>query len=112
MFCDVFRLHISISHLHTRRARSITRTKELGQFRFVEMFGDPVVHLDKGETVRLDTLAEKITVGFVGEASNEYVDEGVPYLRTQNVRVNRIDLAGLIYVNETFHSKRQIARLH
>ena len=76
------------------------------------MFGDPVVHLDKGETVRLDTLAEKITVGFVGEASNEYVDEGVPYLRTQNVRVNRIDLAGLIYVNETFHNKNQKSIIH
>ena len=76
------------------------------------MFGDPVVHLDKGETVRLDLLVEKITVGFVGQASNEYVDESVTYLRTQNVRVNRIDLAGLIYVNETFHNKNQKSIIH
>ena len=89
------------------RKKEITILDDLIKARFVEMFGDPVVHLDKGETVKLDTLAEKITVGFVGEASNEYVDEGVPYLRTQNVRVNRIDLAGLIYVNQKFHNKNQ-----
>ena len=94
------------------RRKELLLLDDLIKARFVEMFGDPVVHLDKGETVRLDTLAEKITVGFVGEASNEYVDEGVPYLRTQNVRVNRIDLDGLIYVNEKFHNKNQKSIIH
>lgn len=95
-----------------RRKQELQLLDDLIKARFVELFGDPVVHLDKGETVKLDTLAEKITVGFVGEASNEYVDEGVPYLRTQNVRVNRIDLTGLIYVNEKFHNKNQKSIIH
>lgn len=94
------------------RKAELEAFEELKKARFVEMFGDPVVHLHKGETVKLDTIADKITVGFVGEASNEYVDEGVPYLRTQNVRVNRIDLKGLIYVNESFHNKNQKSIIH
>lgn len=85
---------------------------ELIKARFVELFGDPVEHLDNGETVRLDTIADRITVGFVGEASNDYVDDGVPYLRTQNVRVNHIDLSGLIYVTENFHKRNEKSIIH
>ena len=85
---------------------------ELIKARFVELFGDPVEHLDNGETVRLDTIADRITVGFVGEASNDYVDDGVPYLRTQNVRVNHIDLSGLIYVTENFHQRNEKSIIH
>ena len=38
IFLVTFSLHISISHLHTFRARSIPRTKEFDQFRFVKRF--------------------------------------------------------------------------
>ena len=95
-----------------KRKLELSSLDDLIKARFIELFGDPVIHLDKGETVKLDTIADKITVGFVGEASNEYVDEGVPYLRTQNVRVNRIDLNGLIYVSEAFHNKNQKSIIH
>ncbi len=101
-----------VSSVIKKREDELSVLENLIKARFVEMFGDPVVHLYKGETVKLDTVADKITVGFVGEASNEYADEGVPYLRTQNVRVNRIDLNGLIYVNEAFHNKNQKSIIH
>ena len=94
------------------RKQQLQSMDQLIKARFVEMFGDPVEHLDRGETLTLEKLANKITVGFVGEASNEYVDEGVPYLRTQNVRVNHIDLSGLIFVNQAFHQKNQKSIIH
>jgi type I restriction enzyme S subunit len=94
------------------RTKELQKLDDLTKARFVEMFGDPVKHLDNGDTVQLETLAEKITVGFVGEASNEYVEKGIPYLRTQNVRVNRIDLNGLIYVNERFHRNNPKSTIH
>lgn len=94
------------------RMVELQKLDDLIKARFVELFGDPVEHLDRGETVSLEKIADRITVGFVGEASNEYVDEGVPYLRTQNVRVNHIDLSGLIYVNEAFHNKNQKSIIH
>ena len=89
----------------SKSEQQLAKLDELVKSRFVEMFGDPISHLDRGETKQLDRIAERITVGFVGEASNDYVEAGVPYLRTQNVRVNHIDLEGLIYVNESFHKK-------
>ena len=94
------------------RQLELEKLDTLIKARFVEMFGDPVKHLDEGNTVPLATIADRITVGFVGEASSDYTDEGVPYLRTQNVRVNHIDLTGLIYVNEAFHQKNQKSIIH
>ena len=110
--CHISEILDRVSSAIEKRKVELAILDDLIKARFVEMFGDPVVHLYKGETVKLDTVADKITVGFVGEASNEYADEGVPYLRTQNVRVNRIDLNGLIYVNEAFHNKNQKSIIH
>lgn len=101
-----------VSRIISAREEELQKLDELIKARFVELFGDPVEHLDNGETVRLDTIADRITVGFVGEASNDYVDDGVPYLRTQNVRVNHIDLSGLIYVTENFHQRNEKSIIH
>ena len=107
--CDQFDV---IESVIEQRSKELTLFDDLIKARFVELFGDPVEHLDNGETVRLDTIADRITVGFVGEASNDYVDDGVPYLRTQNVRVNHIDLSGLIYVTESFHQRNEKSIIH
>lgn len=53
--------------------------------------------------VRLGLCAERITVGHVGSMKNEYVDDGVPFLRSLNVRPNRFDPSELRYVSERFH---------
>lgn len=52
---------------------------------------------------RADELAWEITVGHVGPMKHRYVPAGVPFLRSQNVRENRFDEAGLLYVDEDFH---------
>ena len=52
-----------------------------------------------------DQLAERVTVGFVGSMKHEYVESGVPFLRGQNVRENRFDPVGLLYVSPKFHEK-------
>jgi len=50
-----------------------------------------------------EIAADRVTVGHVGSMKNEYVDEGVPFLRSQNVRANRFDPEGLKYVSKSFH---------
>jgi len=52
-----------------------------------------------------EQIAERVTVGFVGSMKHEYVDNGVPFLRGQNVRENRFDPEGLLYVSPEFHGK-------
>ncbi|WP_084474252.1 restriction endonuclease subunit S [Deinococcus pimensis] len=47
----------------------------------------------------------RVTVGFVGQMKHEYRDEGVPFLRSQNVRPNRYEPEGLRYISNQFHDR-------
>lgn len=52
-----------------------------------------------------EQVSERVTVGFVGPMKHEYVSAGIPFLRGQNVRENRFDPDGLLYVTPAFHSR-------
>ena len=54
---------------------------------------------------RLEDLCEHITVGHVGPMVTEYVDTGVPFLRSQNVRPFRFDPLELKFISPEFHAK-------
>lgn len=45
----------------------------------------------------------RLTVGHVGPMQARYAAKGVPFLRSQNVRENRIDLTGLQHIPRDFH---------
>lgn len=51
------------------------------------------------------SVAERVTVGHVGPMKDEYVEHGVPFLRSQNVRANRFDPGGLKFISEAFHRR-------
>jgi type I restriction enzyme S subunit len=46
---------------------------------------------------------ERPTVGVVNSATHAYVSEGVPFIRSQNVRPNRIVLDDVLYVTQRFN---------
>src|SRR5262249_43021912 len=50
-------------------------------------------------------ISPRVTVGYVGKMKDEYVESGIPFLRGQNVRENRFDPEGLMYVSQEFHNK-------
>lgn len=52
-----------------------------------------------------ESVSERVTVGHVGSMKDEYVEEGIPFLRSQNVRPNRYDAEGLKYISEQFHQQ-------
>ena len=88
-----------------QRKNQIIYLDNLIKARFVEMFGDPVRMISVGETELIENLTEEVSVGFVGESTNEYVDVGIPYLRMQNIRPMKVISDNLIYINEDFHKK-------
>lgn len=49
-----------------------------------------------------------LTVGHVGSMASRYKERGIPFLRSQNIRPFRIDLQGLVFIDETFH--KQLAK--
>lgn len=55
--------------------------------------------------VELDTVCQYITVGFVGSMQKEYVDKGVPLLRSLNIKPYKLDLSDIKFISEEFHQK-------
>jgi len=61
--------------------------------------------------VFLEEVASEITVGYVGPMASEYVNEGIPFLRSQNVDFLRIDKQDVKFITPEFHKKLQKSSL-
>ncbi|MEZ6133083.1 MAG: restriction endonuclease subunit S [Planctomycetaceae bacterium] len=60
---------------------------------------------------RIIDAVERVTVGHVGSMRTQYVSEGVPFLRCQNVRENRFDPLGMEFISAEFHEQLAKSRL-
>ena len=61
--------------------------------------------------VKLGDVVNQITVGWVGPMSKEYRPQGIPFLRSLNVRPLRIDLSDVRYIGAEFHNRISKSRL-
>ncbi|MEG3850406.1 restriction endonuclease subunit S [Microcoleus sp. herbarium19] len=50
-------------------------------------------------------VCDDITVGYVGSMAQEYVESGVPFLRSLNVKEFRFEPKNLKYISNEFHAK-------
>lgn len=50
-------------------------------------------------------ISPRVTVGYVGKMKNEYTENGIPFLRGQNVREMRFEPAGLLHISPEFHKR-------
>jgi type I restriction enzyme S subunit len=58
-----------------------------------------------------EQIASRVTVGHVGPMKHEYVERGIPFLRSQNVRENRFDAEGLPFIRPEFDAKLHKSRV-
>lgn len=56
-------------------------------------------------------ICREITVGYVGKMADQYQEEGVPFLRSQNVRPMRFSPENILYISKEFHSSIFKSRL-
>lgn len=93
-----------VSDLIALRKEQLTKLDQLVKARFVELFGDPIDN-PKGLPVRtLKELSTLITNGNTPKGGSEnYVDNGILFLRSQNVWRNRIELNDVAYIDEATH---------
>ena len=61
--------------------------------------------------VALEDVADELTVGYFGPMASEYVDEGIPFLRSLNVDPLRINKNDLKFITPEFHSRIRKSRL-
>ena len=57
------------------------------------------------KSARLEHVCERITVGFVGKMADQYVEEGVPFLRSQNIQPFRVSNDGVRFISPEFHER-------
>lgn len=56
-------------------------------------------------------ICREITVGHVGKMIDQYREEGIPFLRSQNVRPLKFSSKNILYVSKEFHSSILKSRL-
>ncbi len=59
----------------------------------------------------IEQISTRVTVGHVGSMKNEYLKSGVPFLRSQNVRPNRFEPQGLLFISPRFHAQLAKSRI-
>ena len=98
--------------IHMRKTE-LTALDNLIKARFVEMFGEPIAN-SKGWPVKtLKELSTLITNGNTPKGGSEnYVDSGIIFLRSQNIWRNRIELNDVAYIDEDTHASMKKSSLH
>jgi type I restriction enzyme, S subunit len=61
--------------------------------------------MDGWISTRLEDVCQRVTVGFVGSMAHEYCEGGIPFLRSQNIRPFRLDLADIKFIPRAFHER-------
>jgi type I restriction enzyme S subunit len=93
-------------------ASLIARVKPEGRFRGTKPLPPDLGPIPPGWSWALmGALARRVTVGHVGPMKDEYVPDGIPFLRSQNVRADRCDPEGLRYISAAFHERLSKSRL-
>lgn len=62
-------------------------------------------------SVRLVNIANEVTVGYVGPMTSEYRPNGIPFLRSKNVKPFTINLDDIRYISDEFHHRIKKSRL-
>lgn len=93
-----------LQNLIKMRNDELSALDDLIKARFVEMFGDPISN-PKGLPVKnLQQISTLITNGNTPKGGSEnYISEGILFLRSQNVWRNRIELDDVVYIDEATH---------
>ena len=63
---------------------------------------------------RLADICDRVSVGHVGPTSEFYCDpsDGIPFLRSQNVRPGKLDWDGVQYITKEFHDRLRKSQIH
>ena len=102
-----------ICHLIELRQQELHELDQLVKSRFIELFGDPIANPFEWPVKRLAEISLLITNGNTPKGGSEnYVDKGIMFLRSQNVWRNRIDLDDVAYIDEATHSAMGKSSVH
>lgn len=110
---EIVQILDKVSDIIKNRESELSALDELIQARFVEMFGDPISNSLGWPVKRLIEISSLITNGNTPKGGSEnYVDEGIMFLRSQNVWRNRVDLDDVAYIDVATHLAMKKSCVH
>ncbi len=87
------------------RKKELQLLDELIKARFVELFGDAVANPMKWPVKKLKDLSIQINSGNTPKGGSEnYVEEGIAFFRSQNVWKDRLEMDDIAYIDAETHA--------
>ena len=103
----------SVDRVIAMRKKELDELTNLVKSRFIELFGDPIANPLGWPVKRLDDISVLITNGNTPKGgSDNYVSDGIVFLRSQNVWRNKIDLDDVAYIDAATHADMAKSSLH
>ena len=94
------------------RKHELVELDSLTKARFVELFGDPVANPMHWPVKRLKELAIQINSGNTPKGGSEnYVEKGITFFRSQNVWKDRLEMDDIAYIDEKTHESMKRSSL-
>jgi type I restriction enzyme, S subunit len=94
----------------TNTEKNLANAREL----FESYLNDVFTQKGDGWTKKhLGDISQRVSVGHVGPTTKFYCEEkdGIPFLRSQNVRPGNLNVAGLRYITKPFHASLRKSQL-
>lgn len=89
-----------------KRRQTLRLADEFLKSAFLEMFGDPVKNPEKLDVVLCGTIASHVSSGSTPLGGDKiYLKEGILFIRSQNVLMNRLDLSDVAYISNEVHQR-------
>jgi type I restriction enzyme S subunit len=86
--------------LQAKRRAALAKLDTLSQSIFLDLFGDPVTNPKGWPEVAFGSVCERVTVGIVVRPASYYRPQGVPALRSLNIKPGKIVLDQLVFFSE------------
>lgn len=101
-----------LSEIIKLRKKELEEFDELIKARFVELFGDPVANSMKWPVKKLKDLSVQINSGNTPKGGSEnYVEDGITFFRSQNVWKDRLEMDDIVYIDAKTHASMKRSSL-
>ena len=102
-----------VDGLIAARKEQLTKLDQLVKSRFIELFGEPIANQKKLPVKPLKEISTLITNGNTPKGGSEnYVENGIIFLRSQNVWRNNIVLDDVAYIDDETHESMKKSSVH
>ncbi|SCX83833.1 type I restriction enzyme, S subunit [Blautia sp. SF-50] len=110
--CEIVDVLDKLTQIIQQRNKEISALDDLIKARFIEMFGDAVVNPMNWPVKKLKDMSVQINSGNTPKGGSEnYVEDGITFFRSQNVWKDRLEMDDIAYIDAKTHESMKRSSL-